>query len=382
MDFSPNPELVSIREIVRKYLSREIAPLIPECEEKETFPLPLVPGLGALGVLAIGAPEPHGGMPGGLAGQAVVLEELARVSAGTSSAISITGYLLPKIIFELGTEDQIRDYAMPLIQGRKIGGFSLTEPDAGSDVRGIKTRAEREGDHYSLNGSKVYTTNAPIADFFVVIAYTDRSKGVDGMSMFLVDVATPGLTVAPKYRKESIRTAETSGLFLEHCKVPASALLGGEGTGFRRVMRTLNADRIYNAARSIGIASVAFEAAKTYAKQRTQFGRPIGNFQAVGFKLAEMATKIDCARLMIDRATWLYDSGQPFVTEISMAKLFTSEMCGEVTRDALQIHGGAGIMRDSFVGRYVRDALLSTIGAGTSEIQRRILARQMGFQVD
>lgn len=382
MNFQARDELQEIRDLVRTFATRELAPVIPECEETETFPRHLLPRMGELGLLAVGAPEEHGGLPGGLSGQAIVLEELARISAGISSAISVTGCLVPRIIFELGTPEQIETYAKPLIRGEKVGAFGLTEPDAGSDVSGIKTRAVRDGDAYVLNGSKIFTSNAPIADFVLTVAYTEPGKGVDGMSIFLIDVGTPGFEVAPKYRKESIRTCETSGVFMNDCRVPASNLLGGEGTGFRRIMKGLNADRMYNCARSLGIAQAAFEAADSYARQREQFGRPIASFQTIAFKLVDMAVKIDAARLLIERAGWLYDQGLPYIREISMAKLYTSEICGEVARDSVQIHGGAGILRETQVARYMRDALLSTIGAGSSEIQRRILARRMGIKVD
>jgi hypothetical protein len=378
MEFETSFEHQSLRELVRDFGARELQPTIHEYEEQERFPRHLPKRLGELDLLDLGTPEQE---YRALAEQCIVLEELARVSAGLASAISVTGYLVPNIVRALGTPEQIERYAAPLISGDQVAGFALTEPDAGSDVRSIRTKAVRTDGGYRINGSKMFTSNAPVADFLLVVAYTDSSKGIDGMSIFVVDIDTPGCTVMQKLKKESIRTCETSAVSFDDCEIPAGNLLGAEGEGFRRVMKGLNADRMYNVARSLGIAQASFEAAKGYAQERRQFGKPIGSHQAIAFKLADMVVKLDAARLLAQRAAWLYDTDRPFVQQVSVAKLYVSEVCVEIAREAVQIHGGYGVIREMNVARYLRDSLLGPIGAGTSEIQRRIIARQLGLEV-
>jgi alkylation response protein AidB-like acyl-CoA dehydrogenase len=374
-------EAQSLRELVRDFAARELAPIADRYEAEARFPVQLLRPMGELGLLAIGHRADAGGLPGGLAERCIVIEELARVNAGVASTLAGTAYVVPAIIAAVGTAAQIERYVRPLISGKAIATFALTEPDSGSDVRGIRTRAERDGDAYVVSGTKMFASSASIADFAVVVAYTDASEGIDGMSMFIVDRATPGYEHVAKLDKQAIRTCETSIVALDACRVPIENRLGDEGTAFRRVMSSLAEERMYNWARSLGIATASFEAAMTYAMHRRQFGKPIGAYQAIAFKLADMAVKLDAARLLGARACELRDAGMPATTEISMAKLFASEICVELAREAVQIHGGYGVMSDFPVARYMQDSLLGTIGAGTSEIQRRIIARQLGLPV-
>jgi alkylation response protein AidB-like acyl-CoA dehydrogenase len=334
--------------------------------------------MGELGYLCIRYPEAYGGAGADKITECILREEISRVCQGIASSLSGHSHLATFPIFRMGTEAQKQNYLLPAAKGEKIGSFALTEPDAGSDVKSIKSSADRQGDHYILRGSKTFITNAPMADYLLVAAYTDRSKGYHGISLFIVDKGTPGLIIS-KLDKEGIRSSETAEVAFEDCPVPVDHLLGEQEGTFHLIMETLSEGRISVSANMVGVAQAAYEASLRYASERTQFGRPIGKFQAVAHKLADMVTQIRAGRLMVLSAAHLLDLGRPCNLEASTCKLFVSEMAVNVAREAIQIHGGYGIMSEYPVFRYLRDALVYTIGEGTSEIQRNIIAKQIGL---
>jgi len=378
MDFELDEHHRIFKETFRKFCEREIEPLVDQAEEEEKFPLHLFPRMGELGYLCPRYPEKYGGAGIDKISEVIMREELSRVSQGIASSWSAHSHLGTYPIYKWGTEEQKDRYLVPAIKGNKIAAFGLTEPDAGSDTKSIRTTAERKGDYYVINGRKIFITNGNICDFLTLVAYTDRSKGYRGISLFIVDRNTPGFVVSRKLRKEGIRCSETAELLFEECKIPAEQLIGHEG-GFYNLMNTLTEGRVGVAGNCVGIAQAAYEAALKYAGERIQFGRPIGKFQAIQFKLAEIATEIEAARLLVYKAAWLIDQGKEPIKEASMAKLYASEVAVRAAREAVQIHGGYGIMREFRVGRYLRDALVYTIGEGTSEIQKMIIAKQIGL---
>ena len=366
------------REQFRRFCSKEIAPLVEEAERTQTFPRHLFPLMGEMGYLCIRYPEEYGGAGADKVTEVILREELSRVCQGIASSWSGHSHLATYPIFRLGSPAQLQKYLVPAIKGEKIGSFALTEPDAGSDTKSLLATATRQGDDYVLRGSKTFITNAPIADYFVVAAYTDKSQGYHGISLFLVDADTPGLTVT-KLDKEGIRSSDTGEVNFDDCLVGSDALLGGKEGNFNLIMETLSEGRVGVAANMVGVAQAAYEASLRYAKERVQFGKPIGKFQAVSHLVASMATNIRAARLMVFAAARLIDLGKPCILEASTCKLFASEVAVQAARDAIQIHGGYGIMSEFPVFRYLRDALVYTIGEGTSEIQRNIIAKQIGL---
>ncbi len=367
-----------LKETFRKFAESEISPLVEEAEETETFPLQLFPQMGKLGYLCPRYSEKYGGAGIDKVSEVLIREEISRVSQGIASSLSAHSHLGTFPIYHWGSEEQREKYLVPAIRGEKIFAFGLTEPNAGSDVKSIETYARKEGDSYVINGRKIFITNGNICDFLTLIAYTDKTRGYRGISLFLVEKGTPGFFVTRKLKKEGIRSSETAELFFEDCRIPKENLVGEEG-GFYRVLETLNEGRIGVAGNCVGMAQGAYEAALRYAQERVQFGRPIAQFQAISFKLADMATEIDAARLLVLRAAWLMDQGKNPILEASMAKLFASEVAVRVSKEAIQIHGGYGQMREFPVGRFHRDALVYVVGEGTSEIQRQIIAKQIGL---
>jgi len=308
------------------------------------------------------------------------VEELCRVSAGICSAFLVQGGLGTYPILQYGTEEQKQRYLVPAVRGRKIAAFGLTEPDAGSDAAGIRTRAVRSGDHYVINGSKTFITNAPIADFVMVAAYTDPTRRGEGVSLFIVEDGTPGFRKGRKLSKVGNRPSETGELFFEDCRVPAEQLLGGqEGGGFAKLEDTLRSGRITYGARCTGLAQAIFEASSAYARERFQFGRPIGRFQVNRFKLAEMAMNIEIMRTFTYKVAWLHDRGKLCMKEASMVKLFCSEALQKIASDGMQLFGGYGYMMEYPIQRYWRDARLFTVTEGTSEIQHLIIAKELGL---
>lgn len=366
------------REQIRRFCETELAPLVEEAEQKQLFPKQLFKKMGELGYLCVRYPEEYGGAGVDKITEVIFREEMSRVCQGFASSWSAHSHLSTYPIFHAGTPDQKKKYLIPAIKGDIIGAFALTEPDAGSDTKSIKSFAARDGDHYVLNGSKTFITNAPIADYFMTVAYTDKSKGYKGISLFIVPSDLPGITVKKLY-KEGVRSSDTGEISFEDCRVHKSQLVGTEEGNFGLIMETLSENRIGVAANMVGVAQVAFEAALKYAQERVQFGQPIGKFQAISHKIADMATSIRGARLMVYSAALLIDQGKPCPLEASECKLFASETAVQVAREAIQIFGGYGIMSEYPVFRYLRDALVYTIGEGTSEIQRNIIAKQIGL---
>ena len=379
MDFDFREEHLIFARSVREFAEREIAPLVEEAERKEEFPVELFPKMGELGYLCIMCPEEYGGAGADRVSECILMEELGRVCLGIASGFLSHSSVSTAVILHFGTEEQKRRYLVPAIKGERIAAFALTEPNAGSDAAAIESTAKRVGDGYLLSGSKTLITNATISDFVIVAAYIDKSKGSRGIAIFVVDRATPGFAEPRKLHKFGLLSADLGELFFEDCRLPQESLVGEEEGGFAKIMQVLNSGRMVVGARAVGLAQAAYEAAVNYARERVQFGRPIGKFQAIAFKLADMLTDLEAARLMVYRAAWLYDQGRPCIKEASMAKLLATEMAVRVSGEALHIHGGYGFTTDFPVQRYFRDAKFGTVVEGTSEIQRLIISRQIGL---
>lgn len=378
MDFLLNEEQRIFQEYFRRFCEKEVAPLVEEAEETETFPLPLFSKMAGLGYLCPRYPEEYGSADIDKLTEVIMREEFSRVCQGIASSWSAHSHLGTYPIFKWGSEEQKQHYLVPAIRGEKLAAFGLTEPGAGSDIKSMMTTAVRDGKHYIINGSKTFITNGTFCNFVVLVAYTDRSKGYRGISMFIVDKGTEGFSVGRKLKKEGIRSSETAELVFEDCRLHQDQRIGKEGS-FYALMDTLNEGRVGVAGNCVGIAQAAYEAAMRYAKEREQFGRPIGSFQAIQFKLVDMLAHIEAIRLLVYRAAWMIDQGMNPIKEASIAKLMASETAVKVAREAIQIHGGYGMMREFPVGRYLRDALVYTIGEGTSEIQKKIIAKQIGL---
>lgn len=378
LGFTLNEEQDAFRAAVRDFAERAIAPRVEELEASETFPMDLFREMGRLGYLGVGYPEQWGGSGGDMVMRCLLIEEIGRVNAGIAAALLAHVGLGTIPILRFGTDDQKRRYLIPALRGEKLASFGLSEPNSGSDAASVRTTAERRGDGYVINGSKMFITNGNLADYCLVVAYTDRTRRGDGISVFVVDTTTPGFHVSRKLKKLGHHTSETAALTFEDMAVPASALLGGIEGGFKQVTGTLEGGRITHAARSVGLAQAALEHAVRYAKEREQFGQRIAKFQAIKFKLARMAMEVDTARTMMLRAAWLFDQGYA-MREAAMAKLFASEVVQRVTWEAIQIHGGYGYITEFPVERFWRDARLMTITEGTTEIQLTIIARELGL---
>ena len=364
-----------IRRTVREFAATEILPHASRWDEEETFPRETVRKLGELGFLGPIFPEKYGGAGFRYAEYAVLIEELARADASVAITVAAHVSLAANHIYEQGTEEQKAKFLTPLASGEALGAWSLTEPGAGSDSGGTRTTAVRDGDEWVLNGSKTFTTNGSEADIAICMASTDPGVRAHGISAFIVERGTPGFRVGRKEKKLGHRASDTSEMVFDDCRVPAENLLGEEGAGFAGAMKVLDGGRISIAALSLGIASAAFECAAAYAKERRQFDRPISDFQGVRFPLADCKLEIEASRLLIQRAAALKDSGAMTTSESAMAKLYASETSVRVTNRAVQVLGGYGYTRAYPVERYLRDAKLMTIGEGTSEIQRMIIAR-------
>lgn len=382
MDFDLSEEQRIFQKSIRDFAEKEIAPLVERAEEEESFPLELFPKMGRLGYLGIRYPESYGGSGADKIAECIWAEELFRVCRGIATSLFAHCHLGTFPIFAFGTEAQKARFLMPAIKGEKTAAFALTEPNAGSDVQAIESRAHREGKNYILNGSKMFVTNGTFADFVLMAAYTDRTKGFEGISLFVVEKGSRGFHVSRKLKKEGSRSSETAELNFEDCLVPEENLVGAREGVFRNILKTLVEGRVAIAAGATGIARAAFEAALQYSKERVAFGRTIGQFQAIGFKLADMATWIEISRTMIYRVAWMIDQKRSCTAESSMTKLFATEMAEKVTNEAMQIFGGYSQMREFPVGRYWRDARQLKIGEGTSEIQRRIICHQLGLKTD
>jgi alkylation response protein AidB-like acyl-CoA dehydrogenase len=378
LDFEFTEEQNMFRDTIRDFGQKEIEPIVEEYEKKEDFPKELFPKLGEMGFLGIMYPEEYGGVGLDKITDCIFAEEMGRVCAGIAMCINAHIGLACFPIYKFGTEEQKQKYLVPGIAGKKIGALGLTEPNAGSDARSIRSQAIKDGNKFILNGTKTWITNGSMADFAVVAAYTDKSKKGEGISLFIVEKGFPGFTVSGKVHKLGHKAADTSELVFENCEVPEENLLGGEG-GFQRAMATLIGARITHAAKSVGMAQVAFEYALQYSKERDAFGQPISKFQAISFKLSDMAVKIETARLMVYKAAWLYSQDKRCVKEASMAKLYAAEVVQWVAIEAVQVLGGYGYGVEYPVERYYRDAKLASLTEGTSEIQRIVIARELGL---
>ncbi len=376
MDFALTPEHEEIRRTVRDFAEREVAPVVDEMEKAREFPADIVRRAAALGLLGVPFPESVGGTGLDSVAYAITVEELSRVWGSLGIIVSAHTSLGCNPLYLAGTTDQKERFLRPLASGEKLGAYGLTEAEAGSDSRGTRTRAVRDGDEWVINGSKRFITNAGVAGTYIITAVTDGAA-VGRISAFIVDADAPGFSIGRMEDKMGLHASNTGELLFDDCRVPAGNLLGEEGGGDRLFLQTLDGGRIGIGAMALGIAQAAYEAAASYAKERKQFGRAIASFQGVAFKIADMATRIDAARLMVYRAAWLKDRGRPYGTEAAMAKLFASEVARDVTNDAVQIHGGYGYVVEYRVERYLRDAKLTEIGEGTSEIQRLVIARHL-----
>ncbi len=377
MEFELSGEQQQLRTLVREFAEAEIAPHVMEWDEGQTFPSEVVGKLGKLGLMGALFPEDLGGAGMGYVEAAIVVEELCRVDGSVGIIVAAHTSLCTNHIYRMGTPDQKREYVPRLASGEWLGCWSLTEPEAGSDAAGTRTTAMRDGECWVLNGSKTFTTNAHHADVCVAMAVTERSLGHRGISAFIIPKGTPGFRPGRKENKLGLRASDTGEVIFTDCRLPDSQLLGRRGEGFVDSLKVLDGGRVSVAAMAVGMAQGAYEAALRYAKQRRQFGRPISEFQSIQNKLADMATEIEAARWMTYRAGWLLDQGRRNTKESSMAKLFASEMGVRVANEAVQIHGGYGFIKDYPVEKFYRDVKLCTIGEGTSEIQKLVIARHL-----
>lgn len=374
MNFELTDEQKMIQEMVRNFAQKEVKPLARELDETGRFPSELIKRMAELGLMGMMVSEKYGGAGMDTISYILTMEELAAACASTAVIATVNNSLVCDPLERFGNEEQKLKYLVPLAKGEKLGCFCLTEPNAGSDAANQQTTAKLQADHYVLNGTKNFITNAPQADIAIVFASTDRSKGHKGISAFIVEKGTEGFIVGKNEKKLGLNASGTASIIFDNCRIPKENLLGKEGEGFKIALTTLDGGRIGIAAQAIGIARAAYEDAVNYAKQRVQFGRPIAEFQAIQWMIADMATRIDAARLLTFRAGFMKERGMRYSKEASMAKLFASETAMWVTTKAIQIHGGYGYMKEYNVERYFRDAKITEIYEGTSEIQRLVIA--------
>lgn len=379
MNFSLTKEQQMIKEMVRDFAEKEIAPYAAKWDEEAYFPLDVFRKMGELGLLGLPFPEEYGGAGGDTISYAIAVEEIGRACGGTGLSYAAAVSLGASPIYYFGTEEQKQKWLVPMAKGETLGAFGLTEPNAGSDAGGTRTTAVLDGDEYVINGEKCWITNAQYARQVIVTAVTGKdARGKNIITALIVPTDSPGFTIRSNYDKMGVRASNTCELVFENVRVPKENVLGDPQKGFKQFLYTLDGGRISIAALAVGIAQAAFEKALQYAKERVQFGQSISKFQAIQFKLADMAMEIELARNMVYKAAWLKDQGKPFTKEASFAKLFASEMGFRVCNQAIQIHGGYGYMKEYGVERHLRDVKLMEIGEGTSEIQRLVIARQLG----
>jgi alkylation response protein AidB-like acyl-CoA dehydrogenase len=377
LEFQLNEEQQQLRRSVREFAEREIAPNVMKWDEASEFPLAAVKELGKLGLMGVVYPAEYGGAGMGYTEYVTAIEELSRVDGSVGIIVAAHTSLCSNHIWTAGTEEQKKKYLTKLASGEFIGAWGLTEPGAGSDAGGARCSAVRKKNEWILNGTKTFCTNGHYADVAVVIAVTDKTAHTHGLTAFLVEKGTKGFRAGKKENKLGLRASDTAELIFEDCAVPAANMLGKEGDGFVDAMRVLDGGRISIAALSLGMAQGAFDAALKYSKQRKQFGKAICEFQAIQWKLADMATEIEAARLLTLRAAAMKDAGHKSTKESSMAKLFASEVAVKCANECVQIHGGYGFIKDYPAEKFYRDVKLCTIGEGTSEIQRLVIARQL-----
>jgi alkylation response protein AidB-like acyl-CoA dehydrogenase len=377
LDFELTEEQQEIKVAVREFAEKEIRPHVLEWDEEQHFPQEILGELASLGLMGVTIPREFGGAGLGAIEYVTILEELARVDGSVALIVSAHNTLCGGHIHLTGTAEQKRQFLVPLARGEKLGCWSLTEPGSGSDAAAARATAREEGDYWVLNGVKSFVTNGHYADVCVVMAVTDRARGKHGISAFIVEKGTPGFRAGKKENKLGLRASDTAELTFEDCRIPKDRCLGKPGEGFIDCLRVLDKGRIGVAAIAVGIAQGAFEASLAYARERKQFEKPIASFQAIQWKLSDMATHIDAARLLTYRAASLSDRGRRLTREASMAKLFAAEMAVQAASEAVQIHGGYGFIKDYPVEKYYRDVKLCAIGEGTSEIQRMVIAREL-----
>jgi alkylation response protein AidB-like acyl-CoA dehydrogenase len=377
MDFRPSEEQEILRRTVREFAEAEIRPHVMEWDEAQQFSADLLPKLAALGLMGIQFSEQYGGAGMSAVDYCICIEELARVDPAIALSVAAHNGLCSAHIAMFGTAAQKTQYLPPLVAGEVLGAWGLTESQAGSDAAGMRTTAVRQGECWVINGAKTFITHGAIGGVMVVMAVTDRAKGNRGISAFVLQRGTPGMSAGKKENKLGMRASDTSEVIFQDCRLPQAQMLGEEGQGFINTLQVLDAGRIGIAALSVGLAQGAYEAARNYAKERRQFGQPIAAFQAIQWKLADAATKIEASRLLTYRAAYLKDLGRRMTKESAMAKLYASETAVHVADDCVQIHGGYGFVKDYPAEKYFRDVKLLTIGEGTSEIQRLVIARQL-----
>jgi alkylation response protein AidB-like acyl-CoA dehydrogenase len=377
MDFQLTDEQRMTQQLAREFAAKEIAPYAAQWDESCEFPWEAIRKLADLNLLGVVFPQAYGGAGLDYVSYALVIEELSRVDGSIGIIVASHTSLCANHIYSAGTEEQRRRFLTPLARGEKLGAWGLTEPNAGSDASGTQTTAMLDGDQWVLNGSKIFIMQGSVADIYVIMAATDKARKQHGISAFIVERGTAGLSAIPMKNKFGVRASDTAQLTLENVRIPKGNVLGRVDEGFIDTLKVLDGGRISIAAMALGIGRGAYEEALKYAQQRQQFGQPIAQFQAIQWKLADMATELDAARLLILRAAWLQDQGARVTKESAMAKLYASEVATRACNQALQVHGGYGYMKDYPVERYLRDAKVCEIGEGTSEIQRLIIARQL-----
>jgi butyryl-CoA dehydrogenase len=377
MDIALTDEQRMIQAVAREFADKDVRPIADAIDRDARFPRETVERMGELGLMGIAIPEADGGSGGDAVGYAVALEEVARACASHAVIMSVNNSLYCDPVHAFGTAEQKARFLAPFAAGQKLGCFALTEPEAGSDATNQHTAAERDGDGYVLDGRKIFVTNGREADAALVFAQTDRARGHHGISAFLVPKGTPGFTVVKTEDKLGIRASDTAEFLFEGCRVEVANRLGDEGEGFRIAMTTLDGGRIGIAAQAVGIAAGALDLSLAYARERKSFGVPIGQHQMVQWMLADMATAVEAARALTLRAAWLKDAGRPYGPAAAMAKLFASETAMKVTTDAIQVHGGYGFIKEYRVERYFRDAKITQIYEGTSQIQKLVIARRL-----
>jgi alkylation response protein AidB-like acyl-CoA dehydrogenase len=377
MQFELSEEQALLRRSVREFAETEIRPHVMEWDNAQHFPHELLPKLADLGLMGIQFPEAYGGAAMSAVDYCICIEELARVDPSVSLSVAAHNGLGAAHLSMFASEEQKQRYLVPLARGERLAAWGLTEPGSGSDAAAMRTTAVRDGDNWVLNGSKAFITHGRSADTMVVMAVTDRSKASKGISAFVLDRGTPGLLAGKKEDKLGMRASETCEVILQNCRVPAAQMIGDEGQGFLQTLQVLDAGRIGIAALAVGLAQGAYEAARDYAAERRQFGRPINTFQSIRWKLVDNASRVEAARLLTYRAAWLKDEGRRMTLESSMAKLFASEIAVRASEDGVQIFGGYGFVKDYPAEKFFRDVKLTTIGEGTSEVQRLVIARQL-----
>ena len=382
MEFELSPEQQQVRDLVREFATQEIAPGAGERDAHEELPLDIVKKLGELGICGVPIPEEHGGLGADAVTWALVIEELGRADASVAVTVSVASGLAAGMIARYGSAEQRQRWLPPIAAGEMLAGFGLTEPGSGSDAAALRTKARLDGGSWVIDGSKSFITNSgtPITGFVVVACRTEEEAGANGISTVVVQADAPGFSVGPPYRKLGWRSSDTHELSFEGCRVPEDHLLGERGKGLAQCLAALDDGRISIAALSVGLAQGCLDASLSYAKDREAFGQPIGNYEAIAFKLADMRAAVEASRLLTYRAAWLKDQGRPYTTEAAIAKLRASETAVDVAREAIQVHGGYGYTEEFPVARAYRDAKVLEIGEGTSEILRLVIARDLGLQ--